>query len=822
MKYRILLLFLATCLFVPVIVAGGEESKDTGLILNEPGAFEGYTLFAPIYSTTTFLIDMEGRIVNKWESEFEPGQSVYLLENGNLLRTAHPGPQSNETFHGGGAGGRVEEFTWDGELAWTFSYSSEEHLLHHDIAVLPSGNILMLAWERKSPAEAVAAGRNPEMLGSKGLWPDHVIEVEPAGSTAGNIVWEWHVWDHLIQDFDDDKAGFGVVADHPELIDINPVDWTVRLSRETRAKLEALGYLGSTRGRERPGANPDWNHINSIDYIEKLDQIVLSVLGFNEIWIIDHGTTTKEAAGHIGGRCGRGGDLLYRWGNPQVWETGIDSDQQLFAQHDAQWITDGLPGAGNLLVFNNGRGRKNGDYSSVDEIPLPVNAAGHYTRTSGAPFGPAAPAWTFTATPKTDFYSGHISGAQRLPNGNTLICSGENGTIFEVTEDGREVWRYVNPVMGRARPVSGGPGQGRTGVAGLSNCVFRACRYGPDYPGLAGKELTGGRTIEELLTVMPRSAASNQALRRRAERAGGRVRSGDVAPPDTGSMVVIDPAELAKVVPEGSAIAKLAGGMRFTEGPVWVSDGGYLLFSDIPSDEIKKWYRGQLTTFRKPSREASGNALDHKGRLVICEQESRSVTRTDNNGNVETLAASFEGKRLNSPNDLAIRSDGTIWFTDPPYGLKDRTREMEANYVFRLRPGVTEPTIAAADFDRPNGLCLSPDEKKLYIADSGVPRNIRVFDVRADGSLRSGRVFCRIDTGAPDGIRCDRDGRLYSTAGDGLHVYLPDGRLIGRIPVPERPSNLCFGGADGKTLFITACTSLYAVRLRVGGMRSMR
>ena len=272
----------------------------------------------------------------------------------------------------------------------------------------------------------------------------------------------------------------------------------------------------------------------------------------------------------------------------------------------------------------------------------------------------------------------------------------------------------------------------------------------------------------------------------------------------------------------GAKLQKLAGGMKFTEGPVWVArDGGYLIFSDIAGDELKRWSaRDGLGTFRKPSHQANGNALDREGRLITCEHASRRVTRTEPDGSVMVLVDSFEAKQFNSPNDAAVKSDGTIWFTDPPYGLpRGARRELEKNYVFRLDPRTKQVAIVADDFDMPNGLCFSPDERTLYVADSGKPRHVRAFDVSTGNELTNGRVFCTIDAGAPDGIRCDEHGRVWSSAGDGVHVFAPDGKLVGKIPVPETPTNLCFGGDDGKTLFITAQTSLYAIRVNVTGAR---
>src|SRR6266576_6022336 len=298
---------------------------------------------------------------------------------------------------------------------------------------------------------------------------------------------------------------------------------------------------------------------------------------------------------------------------------------------------------------------------------------------------------------------------------------------------------------------------------------------------------------------------------------------------------VRDEAEFKKIVPPDAKLAKLAGNMKFVEGPVWLAqDGGCLVFSDIPSDELKKWTaKDGVTTFRKPSRNTNGNAVDRKGRLISCEHSGRGLsilveTREWRKGesfhrdvvHLETLVDRCEGKRFNSPNDAVVKSDGTVWFTDPPYGLpKGATKEQEGNYVFRFDPTTKAATVVVKDFDMPNGLCFSPDEKKLYVADSGKPRHIRMFDAQQDGTLTGGGVFCQIDKGGPDGIRCDAQGRIFSSAGDGVHLFAPDGKLIGKILVPETPANLCFGGEDGKTLFITARTSLYSVSLLVKGAK---
>ena len=453
-----------------------EKELKTGLIVKESGAYKGYTLVAPMNETTTSLLDMDGKAIHSWDSEYGPGCTAYLLENGHLLRAGRlPMIEGTKRIFGdGGNGGIVEEFTWDGELIWSFKYSDMERLHHHDIEILPNGNILMLAWERHTIQEAIDAGRHPGRLGSKGLSTCHIIEVKPLESGGGEIVWEWHAWDHLVQQYDSTKANYGGIREHPELINLNPTDTGEYRSDEEREQLQALGYIDSgsdsapIEEETKPTASNslrmqifyrDWNHTNSIDYNPALDQIILSVRSFHEIWIIDHSTTSAEAAGHTGGRYGKGGDLLYRWGNPEVYNAGTIEDRQLFDQHDANWIEPGLPGEGNILIFNNGNKRPTGQYSTVIEIVPPLEPDGSYALDADSVFGPVKPVWMYPDPIEEDFYSGFASGAQRLPNGNTLICSATEGLLLEVTADKEIVWKYISPFVP----------------------VFRVHRYGMDY-----------------------------------------------------------------------------------------------------------------------------------------------------------------------------------------------------------------------------------------------------------------------------------------------------------------------------------------------------
>jgi hypothetical protein len=438
------------------------------------GASRGYVLFSPILSYTTYLIDGAGRVVHTWESRRSPGVSPYLLDDGHLLLCVQ---RPGAGFRHGGHGGRIQEFSWDGEILWDWVAASDAMLQHHDIEPLPNGNVLLVAWELKTREQAIRAGRDPRLVDSLGLWPDFILEVRPERPTAAAIVWEWHVWDHLIQDHDPAGENYGEVSEHPELVDLNAAPSPGGVTGEAIERLKAVGYLGGETSANENLA--DFMHTNSVAYHPRLDHLALSVPTFNEIWILDHGTTTKEAAGHTGGRAGRGGDLLYRWGNPRVYRHGAAEDQRLFAQHDARWIPAGYPGAGNLTVFNNGTERPGPDYSSVMEITPPLGARGRYVIGTRGRFGPDAPVWEYPRTADRSFLAEFISGAQRLPDGGTLICDGPRGRLFVVTPAGKIVWEYQNPYSGDAPNPNGDP----------PYAIFRATFIPADHPAVAGKEL---------------------------------------------------------------------------------------------------------------------------------------------------------------------------------------------------------------------------------------------------------------------------------------------------------------------------------------------
>lgn len=461
--------------WVPVLLAVlcpalPAQTRTTGLFLNNASkSSPGYTLLPPMHNGHTYLIDNNGQVVNTWYADnSEPGRMAYLLPNGHLLRSVslpNSGPNT-----GGGDGGRIVEYDWSGKVVWQFDYSTPAYAMHHDLKYLPNGNVIVLLVETKTLDDMAAAGFRPNILqtGASVLVPDAVIEVQPTGPTSGQIVWEWHVWDHLVQNYDSTKANYGTPAQHPELVDPNA----------------STNQIASF-----------WNHMNAIDYNADLDQIMVSVRGNSEFWIIDHSTTKAEAAGHSGGKYGKGGDLIYRWGNPMMYGAGKNTDEMLYQQHDAQWIAKGRPGTGNILVFNNGVNRPAGNYSSVDELVPAVDSKGGYTLTSGSAYTPSKLAWTYFGTGEERYYDGDVSGAERQPNGNTLICYGTHGVLEEVTSAGELVWKYVNPVS-----QTGVLPQGQTPGLDQKNqslaAVFKVRRYAPDYPGLVGRDLTPKGTVE--------------------------------------------------------------------------------------------------------------------------------------------------------------------------------------------------------------------------------------------------------------------------------------------------------------------------------------
>ncbi|MDT7831853.1 aryl-sulfate sulfotransferase [Flavobacteriaceae bacterium S356] len=463
-------LFLIS-LFVSATIFG-QNTVGTISVTNE--AYDGFTLFS--IHTKSYLIDNCGQVVHEWTSAFTPGNAVYLLPNGNLLRAGKRDGQSQINF--GGTGGIIELFDWDGNLLWQYEYNTDQYRQHHDVYPMPNGNVLILAATVMSQSEAIQAGRDTSLLPDNEVYNERIFEVEPVGSNQVNVVWEWNAKDHLIQDFDNTKDNYGVVADHPEKLDFN--------------------FLNGGTG----GAN--WLHVNSIQYDETLDQIVISSRNLSEVWIIDHSTTTAEAATGSGGIYGKGGDFLYRWGNPQSYDQGVEADRQLFGQHYPHYIENGLVDAGKMMIFNNGNGRMP-LFSEVFIIDPPTSAPGVYSYTTNTAYGPAAPDYIYAdmTNDPSDFYSGIVSGAQRLPNGNILICEGREGHFFEINASEEVVWDYINPVDNNS-----GITANQTQSASPSNIVFRALKYSKSYAAFSGKDVSPGQPIEGNPDLTPCNALS--------------------------------------------------------------------------------------------------------------------------------------------------------------------------------------------------------------------------------------------------------------------------------------------------------------------------
>ncbi|HUH28479.1 aryl-sulfate sulfotransferase [Gelidibacter sp.] len=436
------------------------SQNTVGTILNTQDAYDGYTLFS--VDKLTYLINNCGEVINSWTSNHPPGSAFYLLEDGSLLRASRI---ENLNFPSFPKGGLIEKYNWDGDLTWSFKYSDATVVQHHDIYPMPNGNILVLALKQMTYAQAIAAGRNPSLLVEDGLYDQQIVELQPVGPDNANIVWQWNASDHLIQDFDSNKENYGEISSNPQRLNINFINEKFK------------------------GKN--WLHINSIQFDPTLDQIVISSLNLSEFWIIDHSTTTLEASSSTGGMYGKGGDFLYRWGNPQAYDQGTAIDRQLYGQHSPHFIQKGLMDEGKIMVFNNGDERTP-EFSEVLIINAPTSSPGNYSLTSNSAYGPLAPDYAYSdlSNGTSKFYSRIVSGAQRLPNNNILICQGSAGRLFEIDENEHIVWEYINPVNSNTGAIVD------QGSSALSNLVFRAYKYGKDYPAFVGKDLTPKAPIE--------------------------------------------------------------------------------------------------------------------------------------------------------------------------------------------------------------------------------------------------------------------------------------------------------------------------------------
>ncbi|MCF8248027.1 MAG: aryl-sulfate sulfotransferase [Saprospiraceae bacterium] len=500
LSFFLLTLIAASCKFdtTPAPKDGGPKDRDMfglglkqrGLIKTSEGLTDGYAMFVEANSAKVYLVNRKGEVVKEWKSNYGV-LGAYLNDDGSL--TQNVDDPDFPVFAGGGESGRIQKISWDNKILWDFEYSNEDYCHHHDFTVMPNGHILAISWEAKTPEETWAAGRKPELTPKAGIWPDKIVEIVPDGERHGKVVWKWHAWDHLVQNVDPTKANYGNPADHPELIDINLGEMPKPITQDSFDTLAKVGKI-HWRNQTLDNLGSDLYHFNAIKYNAALDQIVFSSPHLSEIFIIDHSTTTEEAKGHKGGRSGKGGDILWRWGNAHNYARADSTDQQLFGQHDVRWIEEGKPGAGHLTVFDNDgpkpidhdkEGSDSLNYSAIFELVPPMDEKGNYVIEAGKPFGPEKPVWEYTAPDKLSFYSSFISGAHRMKNGNTFINEGTKGRIFEVTPTGETVWEYANPYRGEIRKLNGDPNSPMP----MAYSLFRATFIPADHPGLAGHKL---------------------------------------------------------------------------------------------------------------------------------------------------------------------------------------------------------------------------------------------------------------------------------------------------------------------------------------------
>jgi len=470
---RLAMRSLCLCLtLLCMTLIANAQTRTVGLMLNDSGTYEGYTLITPILHPSVYLVNLEGDIVHSWTVSSRFGSTNQLLDDGALLRVS---ASPNSWTDVQGLSGRIEIIEWDSSVRWHYDLVTDHSMLHHDVVPLPNGNLLGIVWDRRNLEALEDVGYDLDNLndGLDEILSERIIEFKPVFPDTIEIVWEWDSWNHLVQNHNPLLNNYSNdISDHPSRIDVNT-------------------SIGG-----------DWLHFNALDYNETLDVIAISASYINEIWLIDHSTTTEEAKGDIGGNFGAGGRLLYRWGNPQIYSAGTADDQSLYFLHSVVWISPDLQGQGNLLVFENGVGQPEGDYSTVHELTLPYMKGSYsdeiwYAVDTDGSFKDPETVWTY-ASPG-EFYSNFLSGQQRLPNGNTLIAEGMTGRIFEVASNSNQiVWEYVNPVIltgpltqGAVIPPFGPPGSVRQ-----QNSVFRALRYGVNFEGFADKDLTPDGPIE--------------------------------------------------------------------------------------------------------------------------------------------------------------------------------------------------------------------------------------------------------------------------------------------------------------------------------------
>ncbi|MCP4785280.1 MAG: hypothetical protein GY903_27830 [Fuerstiella sp.] len=791
-------------------VAGARESLrgPTEVIhWDQQQAFNGYTLFST--RGNSYLVDMDGRVVNTWPI----GTTPQLLENGNLLDASKDDPS--------GFGG-FRELDWEGNIVWQYDEQRPGYKPHHDWVrifnkKLGQPTMLYIANREITHQEAIDAGCDPAHGPYDGAQLDSIVEID----MDGKIIWEWRFFDHTIQDFDPTKQNYvdqvKTVADYPHRINVNIPGRPVKR---------------------------DWLHCNSLDYNPELGQVVTnSVQG--EFYVIDHDGTfvAGDPEESIRLAAGPAGDFLYRFGDPARyaqgdppailadWTQSTTGHKQIGGAHDVHWIDEGLPGAGNFLIFNNAQYLfERTPQSYILEINGMLdeqgNETGSYVNPPDAGYfrwqhpnrdSQKTPRWVsnqidwmYYSRSNQGFFSHIGSGAERLPNGNTLICAMTEGHFFEVTPTAEVVWEYINPVT-------------REGVVRvlqdsfpMSNAVFRAYRYGPDHPALRGRDLKPMGTLTELaeqgrIRTSPPGNRPEQKQpgtrpkpndgQRPNERGNGQGRpegpkDGQQGRPLSGSETQ-RPTKAVQLNPDTD--------FQFTEGPVADADG-IIYFTDVRANCIyRRDATGQLEVVLEDSGGANGLAIDAEGALAICQGELGRVARLSKDGQLTTLADRYNGKRFNKPNDLWIAPNGGIYFSDPLYGRGTLTQDGE--HVYFITPSGDSVIRVADDLVRPNGLVGSADGKTLFITDHGAGRTYR-YAIQPDGSIADKTVFAEIGA---DGLALDSRGNLYLAAQE-IVVLSARGEQIGSFQIPEQPSNVCLMKNESE-LFVTARRLILSVPL---------
>jgi len=447
---------LSIIVLVTTIFSISKAQTTVGLKLNTANAYDGYVFFTPYYSNYTYLIDNCGEVINVWNSGHRPHYTAYLLDDGSIVRL---------TRHSNGNADYIEVRDWNDNLVWEWNPTGTDYdLMHSDLAILPNGNFLVICEDRLSPTEWINLGGDPNNISTSYSALEGVIEIQPVGTNNANVVWEWWMADRIIQDFDNTKANFGIVANFPERWNINNNNW--------------VGLLA------------DQQHFNGMDYNPIKDQIAFSCWTCSELLIVDHSTTTAQAAGSTGGNFGKGGDFLYRWGNPINYDHGNIADREFYGQHNTDWIDPSLPEGGKISVFENGNGRPGGAYTRVVILDPPTDASGNYLADASGRYLPTSVdfEWSGNTFDGTTFYSQYMGGVNMQPNGNLTICEAMTGRFFEINPAGNIVWHYQNPDKSTIYA------QGATPNSAWS---YRAEKYQASHPAFVGKNLSPQGTIED-------------------------------------------------------------------------------------------------------------------------------------------------------------------------------------------------------------------------------------------------------------------------------------------------------------------------------------